>query len=1006
MRQLFAVAALAALALVLSCDHVTEPGPVSPGAASAAISDAIHGDNRTPGFFWLAPMVAQPPRSAFGTFEPGFRPTIRLVCLSTTAAGVDCDPAEVLAEFGMGTGMAVDPAGSYQVDLDTRSVDLRTSTADDITTYRVIALTDPLTELGGPFVLGYADLVLAATGNAVKNLATDDVIALLNGRVLPVRFRIDRGAYEHVLRAAQASLPGDPDGALCQENCSVTVVSATEPTQASLEDEATGESTTGVHFEAGDVAVPTILVIDELVTADEGEENCATGVTVDKKYCYRYKVFPDVPFNNPVRFGICPRDLPIGPGSIWRILKVDRDGQGNPTLTRPEPVDVSDFLPCTGLGGLAAAPSGGLLRLAFDWLVPRLFAREVKVWGGMAEDFSDVFWGVDALLTMSPTDAVLPEGATRPMVVLARTTVDDAPASLAGAGVLFTITSGAGSLSAPDSVTPVSQVMDGGRVVAMTLLTGTNGAASVNWTVALGANVLEATWADLPTAEGLPLVFAVTGLPGPEGMIAGSWRTWWQATSNPTGAPGAWLSVASFQHSTSAANFGMVKYSAIPRVATSNAPSADPIELDAYRTLERPYEWLYQAIEESSLGLKAILDGDVDLGAGEARAVAFARFVQGISYGYLAMLYHQGPIIDETTGPGTPAFVGYAALGEAAMGYLDQAIAAATAGSFVVPSTWMFVEEPGLDAARLATVARSFKARIRAGMARSPAERAAVNWAQVLADAQSGITTDLNYAFDRFEHRFNGALYYTLAETWSQLNYFVHGMADQSGAYQSWMALPVADRHPYLDGQVPVAIVTPDTRFPRGATLALQRQSPGTRFIATPEHLVATHWFRPERGTWRWSFYRDARSAEATAWNGVSPDITMHEMRLLAAEAHYRTGNLAAAVALINVTRSAAGLSPTDASGTNVDCVPRLPDGQCGGLFEMLKWEKRLMAGHNNGSFNAGWYFDSRGWGDLMEGTILHLPVPYTVATEHGLPVMNFGGVGQPGGAPVGTYGY
>ncbi len=112
-----------------------------------------------------------------------------------------------------------------------------------------------------------------------------------------------------------------------------------------------------------------------------------------------------------------------------------------------------------------------------------------------------------------------------------------------------------------------------------------------------------------------------------------------------------------------------------------------------------------------------------------------------------------------------------------------------------------------------------------------------------------------------------------------------------------------------------------------------------------------------------------------------------------------------AVAAYVNMTGDLHGLAETDAAGTNTDCVPKLPNGSCGDLWEMFKWEKRLetmWAGANR----VGWYYDARGWGDLMEGTILQLPVPYRDYQIMLLQPYNYGGVGGSWGAPVGTYGY
>ena len=54
----------------------------------------------------------------------------------------------------------------------------------------------------------------------------------------------------------------------------------------------------------------------------------------------------------------------------------------------------------------------------------------------------------------------------------------------------------------------------------------------------------------------------------------------------------------------------------------------------------------------------------------------------------------------------------------------------------------------------------------------------------------------------------------------------------------------------------------------------------------------------------------------------------------------------------------------------------------------------------------GAWFFDSRGWGDLPEGTPLEWPVPNQELDARLLPIYNLGGVGQPSSAGTSTYGY
>ncbi len=115
---------------------------------------------------------------------------------------------------------------------------------------------------------------------------------------------------------------------------------------------------------------------------------------------------------------------------------------------------------------------------------------------------------------------------------------------------------------------------------------------------------------------------------------------------------------------------------------------------------------------------------------------------------------------------------------------------------------------------------------------------------------------------------------------------------------------------------------------------------------------------------------------------------------------------MAQVASIINETRVPAGLNATDAAGTNTSCVPQLPSGQCGNLWEMLKWEKRMNS-QFRAPFGAAWYFDSRGWGDLYKDTQLQFPVPcQQLQIMNILPCYSFGGAGGDSAAPASTYNF
>jgi hypothetical protein len=168
---------LALLLFAAACSEGDLPtGAFHAGDANHAISDGAH--NGTQGFYFLAPIVKAP--SFGGTFDPSLAPVV-LIC-ETTA----CNAFHVT--FTMTEG-----AGSETVRLDEENEHYVVNWHTDQTgtaagqTYRIrvsVAST----------VLGYADIQMAGGGKEAKNITTDEVIGLVDGRTLPIKFRIEGGA--------------------------------------------------------------------------------------------------------------------------------------------------------------------------------------------------------------------------------------------------------------------------------------------------------------------------------------------------------------------------------------------------------------------------------------------------------------------------------------------------------------------------------------------------------------------------------------------------------------------------------------------------------------------------------------------------------------------------------------------------------------------------------------------------------------------------------------------
>ena len=204
--------------------------------------------------------------------------------------------------------------------------------------------------------------------------------------------------------------------------------------------------------------------------------------------------------------------------------------------------------------------------------------------------------------------------------------------------------------------------------------------------------------------------------------------------------------VMSWENSSGLANFGMSVRSAIPRVFIDNnrGNQVQTGNLNDFNLLSR-------AARSSADGLYMYNVGGKSMGsaAQDARIKAFAWFTLGLSLGRLALVYDSSTIIspyDDLTF--IPPLSSYGDLMTAALADLDSSVTWATAAQtatgangFPLPVDW--INGNALSAANFIRLVRTYRAQLRADVARTPTERAAVNWALVEADALNGITADV-----------------------------------------------------------------------------------------------------------------------------------------------------------------------------------------------------------------------------------------------------------------------
>lgn len=471
-----------------------------------------------------------------------------------------------------------------------------------------------------------------------------------------------------------------------------------------------------------------------------------------------------------------------------------------------------------------------------------------------------------------------------------------------------------------------------------------------------------------------------------EALISGSFTPWHRSNFHFSQSSAPLMSVMADDHTATWGNFGMNDGSREPREPINNDPS-----YGYSYVVEAAWTQSYRALSGIRDGLVSI-EGGVEIGDGGEdthRAVTFARLMQGLALGTLALQYDQAFVLDETTDLDAASLVGYQEVSDAAIAKLQEAINLAGQGDFTIPAGWMG-QIDGHDNEFVAQLAHTYIARIMANTPRSVAERDAVDWGTVLSHLDQGITSDWvvdggsvgTDALKSYAGSYSG---------WARWDMRSIGPADQSGSFQAWTASSLEDRNAFV-------VDTDDRRItPEGHTASPEAGDQG--LYVQYEGAGSSPW-PAARGTYNYSDYRDYRwDYYSDEFTGIIPVFSLAEVDFLKAEAMFRTGNEPGALDIINEYRVNNGELPpaTLAGDQSARCVPRDPvDGSCPDLWEVLKYEKRIEEFHSNWGTA---YFDDRGWGDLVTNTAFHFPIPGEELLLLLRDIYTFGGGGE-GSAP------
>lgn len=511
MRQVSLVVAAAVVGLV-ACRTESTLQPNQP-TLNALIVDGAHAGN--PNFFFLPPLVPSPVGSAnydAGKFNAHLSPFVEVCELAANpilVPNTDCKTSTPLV-FGPAK-MSLDATSEqYQLNWDTKSSGL------SLTSFYRISVRGSARGT----VLGLVD-VDPITGG-VKNLKTGDVVQFQDGRTLPIKVRIEQGAF------------GSTNSS---DNVEQVVPAVLPPTGL---DVTTNTGFAGAHFPNGWLpeGIDQVVVIIERLPVNDGgsESSCLQSGLEELEGCYRFRTDPDLHglgsdgqdllFALPVIAGVCfqfPGD--IGHENEHPFQLHRREEVRGVPVGSAQPLDEvpAPFLHCDGFGATppsigAAFRSGRVRDIARAGLyaVTHAIGRAIEPKalhavdfgaGGSTDGFSRFGYARRAFMTVTAGDgATATEGSTIDAAVKVQNVHHEVTSAVVGQSVTFTVTGGGGTVSTPTCAEGTS----------CSATTSSDGVAGVTWRLGVGVNTIQVTTAHVTNS---PRTITATG------TAAGVWTS-------------------------------------------------------------------------------------------------------------------------------------------------------------------------------------------------------------------------------------------------------------------------------------------------------------------------------------------------------------------------------------------------------------------------------------------------------------------------------------------------
>lgn len=345
---------------------------VAPKGLSADFLDGRVAGRGNPHFFFLPPLVPQPAFS--GVFNSQIQPVVDICQLDLTLTPVDCAAAGQHINPGP---VVVDGPEQYHVNWDTKQPAINENLFYRI---RVFGST-------GGSLLGFADMDPVANGSQLKNVNTNQYIGLVDGRTLPIKFRIEQGAF------------------LSDHNCTDCVEATVTNNGATV---VTNTGFAGAQFPAGWLGSPNpVIVTIERVASlngeplnDAGEDlslRCIPLSNTQFEGCYRFTTQPAATFATNVTVAVCAT-VAEPDHDVIQLFQVEEPVpvEGEP-LIRALPNVPAPFVSCGGFASTTPVTGwrGGLAWLARHVeavvMPQRAFAFHLGA-GGSTCCFSRIGW--------------------------------------------------------------------------------------------------------------------------------------------------------------------------------------------------------------------------------------------------------------------------------------------------------------------------------------------------------------------------------------------------------------------------------------------------------------------------------------------------------------------------------------------------------------------------------------------------------------------------------------